>query len=58
VLELNPAYTEAHYFLGYSFMNKGENSAAINAFNQYIKTGQDTQLISEANVYIRQLTGR
>ena len=58
VLELNPAQPEAHYFLGYSFMNKGENTQAIEAFNKYIETGKDTQLISEANVYIRQLTGK
>jgi tetratricopeptide (TPR) repeat protein len=55
VLELNPGYTEAQYFLGYAYMNKGENSSAIEAFSRYLESGSDAQLISEANVYIRNL---
>ena len=55
VLELNPLQSDANYFLGYCYMNKGENSAAIEAFSKYAEAGSDTQLINEANVYIREL---
>ena len=55
VIEIDPGGGEAYYFLGYSYMKKGENADALDYFNQYTETGKDTQLINEANVYIRQL---
>lgn len=55
VLQLNREQSDAYYFLGYSYMNKGENSSAIQSFNKYLEAGRDTQLLNEANVYLRQL---